>query len=311
MIYKDNHYDEDCVKFTHYYSKMHLQSAVESLVEYADENHILQNSILIADGMGMEEISEEECVAHKMAMQKGQAVINKAIQSIKRGKLRAHMGINHDRTPLDPVAELVILLGDFLDWAIDNKIRLNQKFCRAFGIYSPAKTAKFNPQHAKLQATAQVLWYFNPSMRIGGLKGIERDSFILKLTPKGGYSGKNSLRDIVKEVDPRSCSEKKKPKKVLNNCETSSLRIPSGVLQILEDCTYVELRKLKVMCKTIADVLIQIVPSITPGEIKKHPLIQLYIRDTCKLIQELVCCWIAPAQFLENSVFPPDFCSEK
>lgn len=195
---------------------------------------------------------------------------------------------NLKQMSIDP---LLISTLDVIEWAILQEVALCQELQDVLQIAFSTLQAKFNPQHTRIWATAQTIWHFEHLIPIEGDKGIESHWLIKKLCR---YKSDNTLRDIVKQVDPRPDEVKTKPKKGMSFERSSPfpLREIPGILLPKKEIKYRDPHRLKVVCETVALCLKELQPGITFQQIIDHEIITLYLGDAPKIINEIAHRWI-------------------
>lgn len=196
----------------------------------------------------------------------------------------------------------------FLEWAFEigfslpnilmNLIGVSFKKRRSLGkhcIQSPKSFCRRNYKPIgkplqitlQLQATAQVLWYYNSDMPITHLYEHE----IIQKT-EGSKFGKEYFRKKVAEVDPRDKNKtvgrprKLKEKPTILKAKTISKIFTS------RDGNMRDYARLRIVCSAIISTLYEIQPNISSEEIANHPLIQIYMKNASELVWKMFHNWI-------------------
>jgi hypothetical protein len=132
----------------------------------------------------------------------------------------------------------------------------------------------------QLRVTAQVFLFLYHNISPTEIeKNIEKDPVMKQWLPGGRKyqdkeTFKSKIRDLISKFTP--CGE---------------------IVRIADNSyTYLDLRKLKLTCETIATVLRRLQPQISADEIKEHPLVQLYLKEGHPLIRQLYETWGLPSQ---------------
>lgn len=119
---------------------------------------------------------------------------------------------------------IYIKIKDFCNWAYSKKYFLPDQLLKLVDSEAETSNAKELEKlprpsqlaRLKCQAIAQTLWYLNPDMKS---EEIIRHHAILEFGDGKRYQGKNTLRDWVREVDPRAPETKTGPKKIERETE--------------------------------------------------------------------------------------------
>lgn len=112
-------------------------------------------------------------------------IYKKAVRAIKSGRLRGREVDERDSEEGEFVVAkfnngwtryinprsygMQVLVRDFLEWVLIERIPITDMVSQQLG-FSKQYQGKFHPQKVVLQATAQVIWYYEPLLSIVGLE---------------------------------------------------------------------------------------------------------------------------------------------
>lgn len=205
-----------------------------------------------------------------------------------------------------------------IDWALSIGLLLNEKLLQVIGALPVAKCDELMKQEAfylssnyllyaepllltknelkdlSLLSIAQVLWYTTPDMTI---EKMPENRLIKKHIPREGYSNKDIFRNKVKIIDPRVIkSRPKKCSNILKKTPDAPIIIP-GVLNKNENNQIVwNHSRLKYICKSILETLLQINNSLDEEYLLNHDLIKLYTKDLHPIVNAMLKDWISEAK---------------
>ncbi len=182
-----------------------------------------------------------------------------------------------------------MLIIDFLQWAFIEKFAIPERTSQLLGL-SKRFGGKFHFKTVVWQAIAQVIWHYEPSMSISGLA----NHWLIEKVCKKHYDKKNSFRDIVKSVDPRPESDRRKPKSTM---PSAPIHYPPKLIPgiLLTDQTR-DFIALKTACKALFNALKLYDPSLQSSSLVLHPLVELYLGGVNEIIRDMSLDWLAEVE---------------
>jgi len=175
---------------------------------------------------------------------------------------------------------------DFLEWALSERMPISDLVSQALG-FSKHYRGKFHPKKFVLQATVQVIWYYEhwPIAKLG-------EHPLLREMFDQDYCGNNSFRNIVKLVDPRPRSERGKPKATKR---VDTVHYPPKPIPGISSRNG-NFLALKTTCKALFNALKHLKPYLSSIELHSHPLVELCLVDRHVIIKNMAISWLAEVE---------------
>ncbi len=245
-----------------------------------------------------------ELITSRVRSKRAEAIYEKAMRAIKSGRLKAREVDERDSEGKESVAVqfddgrawylnpkpygMQVLIKDFLEWALSERISLSDMISEELG-FNKQYEGKFHPKKIVMQATAQVVWYYEKRLPITKLS---KHPLIRQMVGYA-YSSKNSFRDIVKQLDPRPKSDRRKPKAKEQLPSVSSPPKPIPGISSSDDGNFLVL---KTACKALFNALKHFDPLLSSEELLSHPLVELCLVDRSEIIRDMAVDWLTEVE---------------
>ncbi len=266
-------------------------------------------------------IGDFACYTSKSRTEMGDVVYEQATRAIELGRLPIHKGGKEEITRDEPLfviktglgsnpismvpgstcSDYQVLIIDVLQWMILEKISVSPRILTLLRLRS---SFEWKLKNLVLQATAQAIWNQDPGICITKMARHPIIEEVLGRT----YKSKNTVRDIIKLVDPRPKSKKGKPKKQQDSIAQPYPPKPiPGVFFIDTDETWVDFLALRAACKALINALMCLGYPVQTQQWNCHSLVGFYLEAMSEMVKDISLSWAAEVE----ASFPLSFHSFK